>query len=403
MSHRIRTKIMQVTFHLPVLVYGMPGRTTNKRAVAGYVPLVRNIRVLSAHEAPVAVEFKHYDHNGTATKESLRGYEGTLLRHLSTLPSDVVDVQIGMHGHSKDGVFADQLSFIESEGVKKTQKNVNGRQATHAVVAPPAFADFICRWGWGSDYKFTPLSDLELKEGYEDQLSEQIDAFDRKLAKLVIIDGRFYLPEPEPVFKLLDQYGSVTVDLLRGERAADFGIVKGSGTDLNALGYFRLDQQEYMLVEAEKLASGRDIVHLVEDVLVYDPSILVANTEAMTLTELAATFAQRFLTKILDGDCSYEEKLSRLGKELALLPVEQIITYQSLVAGIDRFKAEGDFSELEEAVFDVTESAPGSLNRFYFVYEGRVSQNAVEITRRWNDREVSFESDVPRSAPSPKV
>ncbi|MCV9964138.1 hypothetical protein OIU34_19840 [Pararhizobium sp. BT-229] len=394
---------MQVTFHLPVLVYGMPGRTTNKRAVVGYVPVVHDVPVLADHDAPIALEFMHHDHNGFDVNEALRGHEGTLLRFLATLPSDIVSVTLQQHGHNRDGLFADSLAFIASEGMERTRNIAKGSGPTHAVVAPPPFADFVCNWEQA--YEFTPLSDMALKEGYEEQLNKQVDAFRRKIARLVIVDGRFYLPEPEPVFKLSDWHGDVQVSLLRGEKAGDFGIVAGTGRDMNALGYFRLDQQEEMLAEAEILAAGQRLMFSVRDVSVYDPSILVANTEAMTLAELAATFAQRFLTQILDDDCSYEEKLSRLGKALAAVPAEQIATYQRLVRGIDVFKAQGDASELEAAVFAVTESDQRSLNRYYFLYQGRVSRYADEITRRWNDREVSFERDFPMSpsaARSPK-
>lgn len=394
---------MLVTFHLPVLVYGMPGRTTNKRAVVGYVPVVHHVPVLYDHDAPIALEFTYHDHNGFETKEVLRGHEGTLLRDLATLPSDIVSVMLTQHGHNKDGLFAEQLAFIASEGVEYTRKVAKGSGPTHALVAPPPFADFVCNWE--RDYEFMPLADMALKEGYEELLNRQVDTFRQKIARLVIVDGRFYLPEPEPVFKLSDWHGDVQVGLLRGEKAGDFGIVKGSGLDMNGLGYFRLDQQEEMLAEAEILAAGQRVMFSVRDVSVYDPSILAANTEAMTLAELAATFAQRFLTQILDDECSYEEKLSRLGKALASVPTEQFETYQRLVKGIDLFKSNGDHSELEAAVFAVTESDERNLNRYYFLYQGRVSRYADEITRRWNDREVSLERDIPLSpsaAPAPR-
>lgn len=149
-----------------------------------------------------------------------------------------------------------------------------------------------------------------------------------------------------------------------------------------------------MNAEAQALNPGGRLLSHVKEISVYDPSLLVANVEAMTLAELAATFAQRFLTQLLEDDCSYEQKLSRLGKALAAVPASQIALYQRLVKGIDLFKSEGDVSELEAAVFAVTESDPTSLERFYFFYRGNVSRYADEITRRWNDREVSLERDL---------
>lgn len=392
---------MQITFHVPVLVYGMPGRTTNKRAVVGYVPLVHDIPVLTDHDAPVALSFTAADHNGFERREELRGFEGGLLRAIATVPSDIVSVTLDQHGYNKDGIFADQLAFIVSEGKERTREIAKGSGATHAVVAPPAFADFVCNWG--QTYEFTPLADMALKEGYEDQLNKQVDAFRRKIATLVVVNGRFHLPEPEPVFKLSEWMGDVRVSLLCGDKANSFGIAKGTGYDLGALGYFRMDQEAEMLAEAAVLAQGQRVSTSVTQVEVYDPSVLVANVEAMTLTELAATFAQRFLTQILDDGCSYEEKLSRLGKALASVPADQFALYQRLVHGIDLFKSEGDASELEAAVLAVTESDQTSLERFYFLYRGNVARYADEITRRWNDREVSFERDLNMATPSPRM
>lgn len=392
---------MQITFHLPVLVYGMPGRTTNRRAVVGYVPVVHDVPVLTDHDAPVAVAFTAADHNGFETREELRGYEGGLIRAIATLPSDTVSVTLDQQGHNKDGIFASQLAFIESEGKERTRKDVKGSAATHAVLAPPAFADFVCNWG--PSYEFTPLADMALREGYEEALSQQVEAFRSKIAKLVVVNGRFHLPEPEPVFKLTQWHSDVSIGLLRGDKAHSFGIAKGTGYDLGALGYFRMDQETEMLAEATVLAQGQRVSSSVKQVEVYDPSILVANVEAMTLTELAATFAQRFLTQILDDECSYEKRVSRLGKALASVPPDQFALYQRLVHGIDLFKSEGDTSLLEAAVLAVTESDQTSLERFYFLYRGNVARYADEITRRWNDREVSFERDLNMATSSPRM
>jgi hypothetical protein len=392
---------MQITFHLPVLVYGMPGRTTNKRGVVGYVPVVVDVPVVTEYDAPIALMFADSDHNGFERKVELRGFEGGLLRPISTVPSDIVSVTLEQHGHQDDSIFATQLSFIAREGKDRTREISKGSGAAQALLAPPAFADFVS--SWGKSYAFTPLSDMALKEGYEEMLNKQVDAFRLLVSQLVIVNDRFYRPEQEPVFKLSEWCGDVHVSILRGESVGSFGTVKGSGMELAALGYFRMDQQAEMLAEAASLACGQRVRSSVKQVEVYDPSVLVANVEAMTLSELAATFAQRFLTQILVDDCSYEEKLSRLGKALASVPADQFALYQRLVHGIELFKAEGDTSELEAAVFAVTESDERSLERFYFLYRGNVAKYANEITKRWNDREVSFERDLNIASASPRM
>jgi hypothetical protein len=118
----------------------------------------------------------------------------------------------------------------------------------------------------------------------------------------------------------------------------------------------------------------------------------------MSLCEVAATFAQRFLTGLLPDDCSYEEKVSRMGRAMAEVPLAQIALYQRLVKGVEVFKRDGDTSELEASVMAVLESDKTSLERFYFLYRGKVARCANEIARRWNDREVSLDRDFQLSS-----
>lgn len=377
---------MQITFHLPVVVYGSPGRTTNQRDVVGYVPVVHDVPVLTDHDAPLALSYIGLNENAFETAEELRCYEGGLIRAVTTMPAEVVTVQCKRHGRDEDGLFVTQLEHI-NEVVEKVRKSGRG-----SLVAPQSFADFVFKWE--ESYEFAPLVELAVKGDYQINLNEQVDAFRNRIAKLVVVGDRFYLPEAEPVLKLTEWFGDLHARVVRGAEKDAFGVVKGTGRELASLGYFRMDQEAEMNAEAQALNPGGRLLSHVKEISVYDPSLLVANVEAMTLAELAATFAQRFLTQLLEDDCSYEQKLSRLGKALAAVPASQIALYQRLVKGIDLFKSEGDVSELEAAVFAVTESDPTSLERFYFFYRGNVSRYADEITRRWNDREVSLERDL---------
>jgi hypothetical protein len=165
-----------------------------------------------------------------------------------------------------------------------------------------------------------------------------------------------------------------------------------------------MDQEEEMLDEAKTLATAGRIRRSIEEIMVYDPSLLTADTEAMSMCEVAAGFTQRFLTQLLpDSEGEYEETVSRLSKALAEVPLAQFALYQRLVNGVAAFKRDGDLSEVEAAVMAVLESDKRALERFYFLCQGDAARFAEAIGRRWNDREVSLERDFQLSAtPAPR-
>jgi hypothetical protein len=204
--------------------------------------------------------------------------------------------------------------------------------------------------------------------------------------------------------RMTESHGDVFCHVVRSKNL-EFGIPKGSGRDLPSLGFFRMGQTEEMKAEGGVLATTGRVFSNVENVTVYDPTILTANSEAMSMCEVAAGFAQRFLTQLLPETVSdYPDTVALLGKAIGDVPLAQIALYQRLVGGVEVFKRDGDPSEVEAAVMAVLESDERALERFYFLFQGNTSRFAVEIARRWNDREVSLDNGFQLSAaPALKV
>ncbi|MBY3432854.1 hypothetical protein HFN89_01520 [Rhizobium laguerreae] len=368
----------------------------DRRDVLCTVPLEHDVPVVTEHDAPVALSYAEIDRNGIKTREEFRGYEGSLFRAIPTEPAADVNFVLHRHRLNEEGL------FIESqERIKEVIERVRGigKSYAKALLAPIGFADFV---GSGDlEYRPMTLSDLQVKDYDEQRLARTVEAFRKKIAKQVIIGDHLYLPEPEPVMKMTVGFGDVFFDAIRSKNL-EFGLPKGTGMDLPSLGFFRMDQLEEMLAEGRTLATTGRVFVGVEDVEVYDPSLLTANTEAMSLCEVAAGFAQRFLTGLVpDNHLKYEETISRLGKAMTEVPLAQFALYQRLLKGVEDFKREGDTSELEASVMTVLESDERAIERFFFLYKGNTTQFATEIARRWNDREVSLDSDFRLStAPS---
>jgi hypothetical protein len=389
---------MQVTFHLPINVVGSPGRTTNKRTVVGYVPVASDIPVLSSHEAPVALRFNTSDKNGFVNEEELRSHEGNLLRAVPDPVCDVVATTYRRHGRAIDGLFSERLNSIADiiKGIRSESRSI---ATATALAAPASFAGCIA--GQEDGYEFEPILAMTFNGGVESQIDEQVVAFRKKIAGLVIVDGTFYTPEPEPVLRMTGSFDDIFCRPVRGKEARECGLMNGDGRDQSILGYFRMDQGAEMIEEAQGLVTGGRVVVKPGNIEVYDPSILVANVEAMSLAELAATFSSYLITNLVEPDATYGETIATLAKGLTALPPSQLALFQMLSKGIELFKTTGDTSVLEGSVLSITESSPQSIERFHFVFPGNVERYAAAITRRWNDREVSLARDLRVGAPSP--
>ncbi|MBY3157281.1 hypothetical protein HFO56_33695 [Rhizobium laguerreae] len=374
---------------MPVIVYGTPGRMRDKRRVLCYVPVDHDVPVLTDHAAPIALTYVESDRNGIKKTEEFRGYEGRLFRAITTKPAAEVDFVLRNHPVDEDGLFAEAQTNIK--GVMKWVSDI-GKSYAKTMLAPAGFADLLGSWG-EAEYRPAALTDLQVKDYDERDLANTVEEFRKKIAKLVIVDDRFYLSEPEPVMRMTPNHGDVFCHVVRSKNL-EFGVAKGSGRDLPSIGFFSMGQIEEMMIEGHVLATTGRVFSNVEDVAVYDPTILKANTEAMSICEVAAGFAQRFLTQLLpDSVSDYPANVLLLGKAMTEVPLAQIALYQRLVGGVELFKRDGDPSEVEAAVMAVLESDERALERFYFLFQGSTARFATEIVRRWNDREVSLDSD----------
>lgn len=387
---------MNITFHLPVAIKGRIGKGINERTIVGYVPVEHDVPELSSFDAPLALSYAKSDVNGFWETEEFWGFEGRLYHAIAGEEGPPVVEAAYNRRFPLKGVFERHLEFLRPF---VELRGSGERIRVSKEVGPASFVQFVMNAEY--EYRFEPILGMDLKGDHDNEVLSQIEAFRRTIKDLVIIDGKFCLPEPEPILVVTENFGAIVPNVKRHHELGEIAVPKEQGTSLTSVGYFRLDQADVMEVECSKLAAGGRVWAKVKDISVYDASLLNADVEGMTLAELAATFAQRFLWPLVDEVNGYEVVLSHLGKELADIPIDQVALYQRLIRGIGQFKENGDTTLLEETVLTILESAPRSNERRYFVYQGNVARYADEIVRRWHDREVKLDSELSSTTPMP--
>jgi len=392
---------MNITFRLPVVVTAVPGRMRDPRTVVGYVPVSASIPVIEGFDAPVAFSYKSYS-GGLGTRHEFRSHGGRFYHPIDAVPSETVSAAFLDHyGYKTSAVADDGLMCGQLLKVREVVRRGKGNREGASTLYPKSFADYA--YSLVGSYEFEPILEMPLKGDYEAEIVEQVDAFRRKIEGLVVIDGGFHFPEPEPVLALTDSFGPMC-KIRRASEIPGTSIGTGTGREIDVIGYFRLDEEDRMREEARRLTRTDNVSIQYEELEVHDGSCLSAPVEALTLAEAGAAFARYFVTTLV-GDGEEEVDAPRrhllLAESLAALPPQQLTLYQSLARGVAAVRGGGPADELEEAVTRIMDAGPASLEWFHFVFRGNVARQAEGILRRWNDREIGFDADVAAS-PSPR-
>ncbi|MCV9964137.1 hypothetical protein OIU34_19835 [Pararhizobium sp. BT-229] len=377
---------MLITFEVPVIVEAKPGRAVNERIVFGYEAVTVDVPILSAQDAPVALRYTRIE-GVEGRAEEFRGFGGCLYHDIPAQPSPRVGDQYQKY-RSPDGLFDLQMAAATNT-VDRMEKR-SGSSA-YKQMHPNSFADAMRRRV--GQYKLEPLRDMDLRgDTVEQAITDQVADFRHRIRGMVIIENRFHLPEPEPLLALVPVWaGNVECRVVRaGEPPSSLAK---QGLEVQCLGYFRFDEMDRLEREAPILANGGTVERRVRDIEIADPSVLVADTDTLTLIGLAHTFAQFFAASLVvdEGLERDAERTDWMVAALSRLPVEQFALYKSLLHGIEIARVSGDTEELEGAVSRIVESPTGSVERRTFVYGNDIPRHAREIVRRWNDREVRLD------------
>jgi hypothetical protein len=379
---------MQITFEVPVVLQAKPGRAVNERTVFGYEAVAVEVPVLSEMDAQVALRYMRTE--DVEKVEEFRGYDGRLYHDIDARPSPRVEAIFQRH-RSPDGLFDRQMAAV-SAAIKQAemQSNRTGLPA-YKQMHPNSFADAARRYA--SQCKLEPVRDMGLRgDGIDLAIAGQVDDFKSRISGMVIVGGRFHLPEAEPLMALVPVWaGNVECRAVRA--GTPQGSLFNQGLEVQSLGYFRFDEFERMEAEAAVVANGGMVGNRVANIEVIDPSVLSADTDTLTLIGLARAFTRYFASSlVVDEKIENDDaKTNWMVDALSKVSPEQFALYKRLLRGIETADTSGDTGELEAAVFQIVESPAQSAERSAFVYEEGVGRRIREIVRRWNDREVTLD------------
>lgn len=378
---------MRITFDVPVVLRARSGRAVHIKSVFGYEPIVMDVPELSDIDAPVVLRYTNVCSRGFEVKEEFRGYNGSFFHHIGVQPAAHVGFPFRRQ-RLDDGMFDTHMAAVATEAAKVTES-----WAHNAVkyMAPASFADAYRRRLM--DCPLEPVAGMDLKGDYETSLRDQVNAFRRQIDGLVIIDGRFHLPEAEPLLALstLPAAGMETRVVRAFERDSG-NVMTAQGMALPALGYFRFDEAENMRSEADRLTNGNGARQTVRDIELLDQSYFSADADLLTLIGLGKTMRQRFAASLVSHEFTADEMIARVADVLYKMPAGHLALYQNLVNGIESVQQTGIVDDLETAITDIL-NLPNE-QRENFVHSQTLGYYAHSILRRWNDREVRLDGSL---------
>lgn len=380
---------MQIIFEVPVVLQAKPGRAVNERTVFGYEAVAVEVPVLSENDAPVALRYTRVE--GVDRKvEEFRGHDGRLYHDIEARPSPRVEATFQRY-RSPDGLFDKQMASVAAAIKQADMQSSRTGSAAYKLMHPSSFADAVRRHA--SQCKLEQVKAMDLRgDGIEQAIAQQVDDFKHRIRGMVIVGDRFHLPEAEPLLVLVPVWaGNVECRAVRAGTPPD--SLANQGYEVQSLGYFRFDEFERMEAEAPVMANGGMVGIRVEGIDVIDPSVLSADTDMLTMIGLAQAFTRYFASSLvvdekLEND---DDRTKWMVDALSTVSVEQFALYKRLLRGLEAAHTSGDTDEMEAAVLQIIESAPGSAARSAFVYEKGVGPRIREIVRRWNDREVTLD------------
>ncbi|MDW9481765.1 hypothetical protein GOB57_24255 [Sinorhizobium meliloti] len=382
---------MQITFEVPVVIKARPGKAVNDKTVFGYEPIVIDVPELSDVDAPVVLRYTRVNANRYEQMEVFRGHDGALYHVIPLQPAARVGLPFRRQ-RVDDGVFDRQMAALSNE-VDRISEGRGSDAAKH--MAPAGFCDAVRRRVM--DCPLEPIEGMNLKGDFEASLREQVEAFRRHLHGIVIIDGRFHLPEEEPLLALAPlPAAGVEARVVRAAERGGPDLLADRGLNLKAFGYFRFDEIESLRSEAARLTNGNPVRENFRHVDLIDPSLFQTDTPLLTLIGLGATLRQYFASSIVSHEADEGDRIARFADALYRLPTEQIVLYKNLVSGIEVAKQSGIADRLETALTDILD-LPYEQRR-QFVYSQTLGFYAHNIVRRWNDREVRLDGtllDIP--------
>lgn len=379
---------MRLEFELPVVVRARHGRGATEKTVMGFVPHVAEIAEHEISEAPLSLAYQQPGLDSpTMQRVEYRAIDGNLYAEVGTVASASA-IAMSMGSSNVPPFFLGRKGVVAN--LDKVMRQLSsGRWQPAKVLAPNSLVVHAVEKR--ADYPFEPLMAMPLQGDIEGQVVPQIEAFDSVLRDFVLIEGRAYRREPEPLIRLYPdgQWLSAGIER-RGYAGQQIRIPNALP---RSVGWFRLDDRGGLAEEAEKIIAEmgnpgplNDRISRIE---VYDRSVLRASPEGLAIYDVADAMRRHFQAEI-SRDAAGEEPGAVVGRWLAEAPIRDVGYFKAISGKLRGDPILDDVSaELEEAFMAIAEDETGEFDNF--TGTGRLKVFVREVARRWRDRPVSMD------------
>ncbi|MCV9964140.1 hypothetical protein OIU34_19850 [Pararhizobium sp. BT-229] len=379
---------MRLEFELPVVVRARHGRAAAEKTVMGFVPHVAEIAESELRDAPLALAYQQPGLDSPSMQRvEYRALDGHLWTEVGTVPSAPA-VAMTM-GSSEIPPFFSGRKGVAEKLDKVMRQLSSGRWQPAKVIAPNSLVVHAVEKR--ADYRFEPLMAMPLQGDVEGQVVPQIEAFDTQLRDFVLIDGRVYRREPEPLIRLYPDGQWLSAGVER--RGYARRQIRTPNALPRSVGWFRLDDRSGLAEEAEIIIAAmgdpgplNDRISRIE---VYDRSVLRASPEGHAIYDVADAMRRHFQAEI-SRNADGEEPGAVIGRWLAEAPIRDVGYFKAISGKLRGDPILDDVpTELEEAFMAIAEDETGKFANF--TGTGRLRVFAREVARRWRDRPVSMD------------
>jgi hypothetical protein len=379
---------LRLEFELPVVVRAKYGRATTEKTVMGFVPHVAELNEYGSGDVPVALAFQQTKtEDQTAERVAYRALDGRLWVDTGT---DAIGQTFSMDLGSDDiaPFFGGRRGIAENLDAVIRKMSDHKRQPAQRLGPNSLVVHVVEK---GAAYRFEPLMGMRLDGDIGDQVIPQIEAFDALLADFVVIEGRIHRKEKEPLIRLYP-YGNALSACVERHGYAGRSVRIQSAMP-RSVGWFRMDDRDGMVKEAEVMLSAMGIPgslnDLIESVEVYDRSILRAAPEAITIFDVADAMRRHFLA-VMSSDGDGEEHGAALTRWLSKAAVRDVRFFKAISGKFRGDAAEDELPPaLEEAFMAIAEDETGDFETF--TGSDRLKIFAREVARRWRDRPIRLD------------
>nr|WP_250808346.1 hypothetical protein [Neorhizobium tomejilense] len=381
---------MRVSFDLPVIVKSRVGRTVAEKTVVATVPHVRDLPDLEPGSAPLALRFRQ----AAPTLEDVeyRAYGGALWVSCENgLNSDRrEDYTIHRFAVSPSPFFGGRKSIdVRIKDILVSAEK--GKRGPSQTLFPNSLVAYVTERT--ENCVLEPLVSLRLPSALDDQVSPQIEAFDRHLDEFAFIGGKLHRREPEPLIRLSPdgRWLSATVER-RGYAARPIRLFEDVP---RSVGWFRMDSQCEMVDEAatilSRMGNPGPLENRIARIEIYDQGLLTATPESRGVYDVADAMRRHFQS-VMSSDAPGEQPGAAMMRWMAKSSRRDIRYFKALSGKLRGETIQDDLpSDLEEAFLAMAEADPAEFANY--TGSGNLRVFLEEVARRWRDRPLSL--DIP--------